>query len=569
MQDDSTQQDLSLGRCRADYEDALQRLERRNFSTRMWCKDPNLWTKDPDQADSIVHGLGWLRAPDLTREHLGNLGAFRDEVVDAGFEHVVHMGMGGSSLAPLLFQRTFEPGEGGLPLTVIDTNDPATIERVESSIPLAKTLFIVASKSGTTAETRALGDYFFQRVKSETDADPGASFVAITDEGSPLEDLADERGFRKTWLNFPGIGGRYSALSYFGMVPATLMGLPLDEMLQRVAPMENGSSLHTPVADSSAMRLGAAMGALAQQGRDKVTFIFPESLETLGMWLEQLLAESTGKEGTGLIPIAGEPVAPPDNYGDDRFFVWVHLQSQFDQEREAAVEGLKDAGHPVAEIELSDLLDIAREFYRWEIAVATAGSVLGINAFNQPNVQAAKDNTSDLLDTVRDEGSLPELDYCLEGEPLKISGDCSGDTTEAALEAFLSQANEGDYFTLLAYLTETDSTTETLQDMRLTVRDRLKLATAVGYGPRYLHSTGQLHKGGPNTGLFIQITASDEPELGVPDEPYSFSTFKHAEALGDLRALRDNDRRVLRIDIDGDLEAGLSALKRAVIEATS
>jgi transaldolase/glucose-6-phosphate isomerase len=471
------------------------------------------------------------------------------------------MGMGGSSLAPLTFQRTCARGTDGLPLTVLDTTDPATLLQIECKVELDKTLFIVASKSGTTAETRAFGDYFYDKVRRFKGEQAGENFVAITDPGTPLAELAHERSFRRLLLNFTDIGGRYSALSYFGLTPAALLGVDVGELLLRALRIEYACSSHVETADNPGLVLGAVLGELARRGRDKVTFLVPEAIATLGMWLEQLLAESTGKEGTGLLPIAGEPLGAPSAYGEDRLFVYLCLPNDGDQDLERGVAALRDAGHPIVRIRLDDRLDLGQEFFRWEFATATAGAILGINAFNQPNVQESKDDTRRLLEIFESENRLPDEEPALLEEPLSIYyGKAASDAVQT-LARFFDQARPGDYVALMAYLTENAANDRVLQEIRVCLRDRLRLATTVGYGPRFLHSTGQLHKGGPNTGLFLQLTVDEAQDAPVPGKPYTFGLLKRAQAQGDLQALREHGRRVMRIHLGDDALEGLKAVE--------
>jgi transaldolase/glucose-6-phosphate isomerase len=557
-------QALSLG----IYEEAVQirisELEEERFDVRMWRKDPTLWKTNPKDQEVIANALGWLHVAEKMEENLSELDDFLTEVKAAGFRHVVHMGMGGSSLAPLVFERTFKPGKEGLPLTVLDTTDPATILEIARQVPIADTLFIVASKSGTTAEPLAFADYFYAKVKELKGDRAGENFVAITDPGRPLVEQAQERGFRRIFLNFTDIGGRYSALSYFGLVPAALMGLNVAELLARALRMEHACASCVPVAENPGVVLGAVMGELVREGRDKVTFLVPESIATLGMWLEQLLAESTGKEGTGLLPVAGEPIGDPSAYGDDRLFAYIRLQGEVDEALERGVAALQEAGQPVVTIQMDDRMDLGQEFFRWEIATATAGAMLGINAFNQPNVQESKDNTNRLLKVVREKDRLPEEKPALTEGSLRIYAQEAAPTMTETLRQFLAQARPGDYVAIQAYLTESPGTEEMLQVIRLYLRNKLHVATTLGYGPRFLHSTGQFHKGGPNTGLFLQLTADDAEDTPVPEQPYTFGVFKRAQALGDLEALRKHERRVVRIHMEADLSQGLVALEEAV-----
>jgi transaldolase/glucose-6-phosphate isomerase len=554
---------FDLGLYQFAVADQIARLEEADFATRLWRKDPSLWKDNAKDQAVIRNALGWLHVAQQMEDNLPELATFAAEIKAAGFRHVVHMGMGGSSLAPLVFERTFEPGDG-LPLTVLDTTDPATILRIEREAPVADMLFIIASKSGTTAEPLAFGDYFYDKVRAKKDDRAGENFVAITDPGSPLVDLAQKRAFRRTFLNFPDIGGRYSALSYFGLVPATLLGVDVTELLTQALRMVHACASCVKLGHNPGVALGAALGELGRQGRNNVTFLVPEAISTLGTWLEQLLAESTGKEGTGLLPVALEPAGDPAVYGDDRFFAYVRLKGAEDPALANRVAALRRAGHPVVTIQIDDRLDLGQEFFRWEIATATAGAILGINAFNQPNVQESKDNTNRLLGVVRDGGQLPEEKPALVKGTLSVYAEDAAPTVVETLDRFLAQATPGDYVALMAYLSETPAIDQALQVIRLKLRDRLKLATTLGYGPRFLHSTGQFHKGGPNTGLFLQLTADDTEDAAVPGEPYSFGVLKRAQALGDLEALRKHGRRVVRIHLGADIVAGLRVLAEAI-----
>jgi glucose-6-phosphate isomerase len=467
-------------------------------------------------------------------------------------------------LAALVFERTFPKAKDGLPLTVLDSTDPATILEIERKIPLGETLFIAASKSGTTAEEVALSEYFYTKIKAVKGEKAGENFIAITDPGTQLVQRANKHSYRRTFLNFSDIGGRYSALSYFGLVPAALMGVDVSELLVRALRMLHACSSCVPGKENAGVVLGAVMGELARRGRDKVTFLMPNSIGALGMWLEQLLAESIGKEGRGVLPVSGEPIGSPSVYGEDRFFVHIQLKEQTDENLEGAVGALKRVGHPVVTVSMDDLLDLGQEFFRWEMATATTGAILGINAFDQPNVQESKENTNRLLERVRKEGRLPEASPIMSEGPLLFQGKEKAKSAKECLRAFFAQARPGDYVSLQAYLPETPAIDEKLRAIRLHLRDGLHLATTLGYGPRFLHSTGQFHKGGPNNGLFLQITADEAEAVPVPGEPYTFGLFKHAQALGDLQALRRHRRRVLRVHLGADVMKGMEALLQAV-----
>jgi transaldolase/glucose-6-phosphate isomerase len=556
-----------LGKYEGDVQQRLARLEAEDFCARLWRHDASLWKADPKEQQGIAGALGWMHVAEKMAQHVPELNAFLQEVREAGLRHVVHMGMGGSSLAPLVLQRTFPPGPLGLPLTVLDTTDPATIRAIEHGAPLHETLFIVATKSGTTAEPLAFMEYFYAKVREVKGDRAGENFAAITDPGTPLTKLAQDRGFRRTFLNFTDIGGRYSALSYFGLVPATLLGMDMEQFLGRALKMLHACVACTPVQENPGLVLGAIMGELARQGRDKWTLVVPPSLASLGTWLEQLLAESTGKEGKGLLPVAGEEPGAPAVYGEDRLFAYLRLENEVQEAQEQAVAALRAAGQPVVTIQMTDRADLAQEFFRWEIATATAGAILGINPFNQPNVQESKDNTNRLLQEFQEKGRLPEEPVTLKEGPISLYTQDGAASVAAALRSFLGQAHPGDYVALLAYLTESPALDQALEALRLTWRDRLRLATTVGYGPRYLHSTGQLHKGGPNTGIFLELTTDDAVDLPVPEKPFSFGVLKKAQALGDLESLRRHGRRVMRLHLHGDVLKALAALQDIVVSA--
>ncbi len=561
---------LSPGPYEVAVRERLASLDAGRFVARLWGGDPTLWARDPAGQAAVRGGLGWLRVAEAMRERLDELWRFAAEVRGAGFRHIVHMGMGGSSLAPLVFQRTCArtaPDRISLPLTVLDTTDPATILRIEREVPLAETLFIVASKSGTTAEPNAFGEYFYARVRERRGDAAGQNMVAITDPGTPLATQARERGYRRVFLNFPDIGGRYSALSYFGLVPAALAGVDVEGVLDGAVRMAQACDPGRPALDNPGVALGAAMGELARRGRDKVTVLVSEPIATLGMWLEQLIAESTGKDGAGLLPVADEPIGDPAVYGADRLFVYVRLGEEDGTALERGVEALRADGHPVVTIWMDDPVSLGQEFFRWEIATATAGAILGINAFDQPNVQESKDHTNRLLEVVRAQGHLPEEAPALTDGGLRLFGDRVERTVEGTLARFLGQARPGDYVALMAYLTEEPATHRALQAIRTRLRDHTRLATTLGYGPRFLHSTGQYHKGGPNTGLFLQLTADDAVDAAIPGAPYTFGVFKRAQALGDLAALRAHGRRVIRIHLGSDVAGGLRQLDAALAAA--
>jgi len=557
-------QTFRIGLYEAAVRERIQKLEREKFSTRLWNKDPSLWKEDHQNQAVIRHALGWLDVTEKKGKNLEEFLAFAAEIRKAGFRHVVHMGMGGSSLAALAFRQILPRPPGGLALSVLDTTDPATILKIEREISIGETLFIVASKSGTTAEPFAFGEYFFAKAKALKGIHVGENFVAITDPGTPLVKIAQERGFRQTFLGCPDIGGRYSALSPFGLMPAALMGVNVAGLLARAEQMGHACGASVPLPENPGVMLGALLGELVCRGRDKITFLMPESLATLGLWLEQLLAESTGKEGTGVLPVTGEPPGSPSVYGDDRFFVYIRPKDEVNETLERIVVDLQSAGQPMVFIQMDDRLDLAREFYRWEIATATLGAILGINPFDQPNVQESKDNTNRLLSQVSQLGKLTEPSPALVEGPLRFFAGEIGPKAKDLLKLFLSRARAKNYFALQAYLPERPATNRALQAIQKRLRDGLHLAATMGYGPRYLHSTGQFHKGGPNTGLFLQLTADDAEDAPIPGVPYSFGILKRAQALGDLEALRKHGRAVMRIHLGTDVLRGLTALDQAL-----
>ncbi len=568
FQEPLDRQVFGLGNYQKAFHEQIAKLEATHFSTRLWRKDPALWKSDPKEQDEIRNSLGWLHVAEKMEENLREISTFKDEILKDGFRHVVLMGMGGSSLTPLVFERTFPPDPQALPLTVLDSTDPATILKVGRALPIQDTLFIVASKSGTTAEPLAFAEYFYQKVKKIKGERAGENFCVITDPGTPLVKMARERSYRKTFLNFADIGGRYSALSYFGLVPAALMGVNVSELLARALRMRHACDSFVPTRENPGLMLGAALGELAlNHKRNKVTFLVPKTIASLGIWLEQLLAESTGKEGKGLLPVAGEPVGEPEVYRNDRVFIYIRMKDTTDKNLQTSVSLLREAGQPVITIFLDDLLDLGQEFFRWEIATATAGAILGINAFNQPNVQESKDNTNRLLAMVRAEGKLPEEKPSLVKRPLRIYFKESASTVPATLRQFLAKVRPGDYLALMAYIAENPVNQRALQDIRRMLQERLHLITTLGYGPRFLHSTGQFHKGGPNKGLFLQLTAGDARDLPIPGAPYTFGEFKRAQALGDLEALQKHRRRVGHIDLGPDITLGLAALRKALESA--
>ena len=494
------QPQVNLGPLAKPVEKRLSDMEKAEVSRRIWALDHTVWKPDPTE---LTNRLGWLRLPEKMHEHMDLLRDFAESC--GGFERIVLLGMGGSSLAPEVFSTTY----GGKPLTALDTTHPEAVAAVEKSGDLRSTLFIVASKSGGTVETLSHFAYFHDKVRD------GSQFIAITDPGTPLEALARTNGFRRVFLNPADIGGRYSALSYFGLVPAALIGADVHALLDSAEEMACACAECVPLADNPGLWLGAVMGEAAKAGRDKLTLLIPDEIAAFGAWLEQLIAESTGKEGTGILPVEGEPPGPPDVYGNDRLFVSL---------------GVETALEPSAVIPFDGKDKLGAEFFRWEFATAVAGHVLGIHPFDQPNVQEAKDATRRLLEA----DALPTEPY-------------------DDLGALLEEVRPGDYLAIQAYLPRTPDNTSRLQAARVKLRDRLRVATTLGFGPRFLHSTGQFHKGGPPTGVFIQVVDEPSLDLPIPGKPYTFRRLLDAQSAGDLQALRAHGRKVARVRIS-DLE---------------
>ncbi len=552
-------QRLTLGGTQARVDARTQAWHDTGFARRMWAKDPTLWSPSP--APEITDRLGWLTLPEAMHDHLDDLARFADEVKAAGIRHVMLLGMGGSSLAPEVFQRTFGNAAGYPRLMVLDSTHPAAVRAVESQVSLKETLFLVSSKSGTTTETLSLFRYFWQRT-GQVSQRPGEHFVAITDPETPLVRLARDRGFRRVFPAPPDVGGRYSALTVFGLVPAAVIGVDVRRLLDRAWRMAEASAFCVSCEENPGLVLGAALGELARAGRDKVTFFVSPSLDGFPSWIEQLIAESTGKDGKGIVPVVDESMAPPERYGNDRFFVYVKLLGDDTHDLDAKVSKLEASGHPVARIMVMEKADLGQEYFRWEVAVAAAGAVLGIHPFNQPDVQLAKELSQQAM--ARRRGREGEPGRGPEAEDQREVSSAQPDVLTQAIRAWLAQARPGDYVGIQAYLAPADSTTAALQTIRLTIRDRLGAATTLGYGPRFLHSTGQLHKGGPNTSLFLQIVDNPEDDVAVPETDYTFGALITAQALGDLQALQQRGRRVLRVNLGRDVAGGLSRMTEAL-----
>ena len=553
---------LAMRATTLNISDAEARAGAERLVPRLSDEDASLWSTDPGQRAEIANLLGWIRIAERLEPEADAISAWAAEA-SADIDDVVLLGMGGSSLAPEVMAAMLPAAAERPRLTVLDSTDPATVRRVSAAVDLARTLFVVASKSGGTLETATLYATFRAHYAEHGVPDAGSHFIAITDPGTSLAQRAADEGFARTFLNDPRIGGRYSALSYFGLVPAALVGLDIGKVLARAVEYGQAALRETDVAQNSAVRLGLALGALAQCGRDKLTLALSPTTQPIGAWIEQLVAESTGKHGLGIVPVDGETLAGPAVYGDDRVFVGISVGD----DALDGLDALADAGHPVIRLTLGDAHDLGAEFWRWELATAVAGWVLRINPFDQPNVEESKANTARVLEGLVD-GALPLQDQAASetGEALRVSG-ASRTTAAEAVRAFLGETAAGDYVSIHAYLDRTPAHEARLRQIQTSIRDRTELATTLGFGPRFLHSTGQLHKGGPNRGVFMQIISDHREDVPIPGEVYGFATLIDAQAEGDLRSLRDKDRRVLRL-VASEPSAALDELA-AVVETLS
>ncbi len=546
----------SLGRWEPAVQDELAALRVQNITQRIWSRDHTVWKPNPDE---IADRLGWLDAPRDMASETASLASFADQIKRDGYRRVVLLGMGGSSLGPEMLRQIFGSAPEYPELIVLDSTVPQWVRAVADSIDPARALFIVSSKSGSTIEPNDLYAYFRGLADDALGREAAnRSFVAITDPGVPLAELASRDGFRRVFENPPDIGGRYSVLSYFGLVPAALMGIDLVALLGRANGMRDACAGAAPLPpmdevqaegaprDDPGARLGAAIGRLALEGRDKLTIVASPSMAGFGLWAEQLIAESLGKEGRGVIPVAGEPILDPNAYGDDRLFVHVRLESDDAPAMDAAVEKLAQSGQPVVRLHMRDRYDVAAEIFRWEFAIAVAGAVIGVQPFDQPDVQAAKEMTNSVLAEFEQSGSLPDA------------------PATPSFSDLASLIGPGDYVAVMAYLRQSPDLDRALENLRRAVMRRFGAATTMGYGPRFLHSTGQLHKGGPPSGVFLQLVGDDRADADVPGKPYTFGALAGAQALGDLLALKTAGRRVARLDVGSDPAAVLTALAAAL-----
>ena len=530
---------------------ANARLSVSHAVERLWACDHRLWKQDPTD---ITNRLGWLTIIEHMKDRTEELRTFAASAKKRGIRDVVLLGMGGSSLGPEVFRATFGSLEGFPRLWVLDSTVPGWVRQVTQAIDPARSLFILASKSGGTIEVMSLFAHFWELVHQTPGHQGGEQFLAITDPGTGLEKLAAEHQFWRIFTNPPDIGGRYSVLSYFGLVPAALMGIDVTRLLTRATVMAQACRTLPPLGQNPGADLGATMASLAQTGHNKVTLIASPQITAFGLWAEQLLAESTGKEGTGLIPVANEPIVSPTAYGTDRLFVYLRLKGDQNRQLDRQIAGLARQGHPVLTLTLQDRYDLAGEFFRWEVATAMAGHLLGIHPFDQPNVQESKDNTARVLDTIQSTGRLPKQTTA---------------TVAQAAAQLKRKCRPGSYVAILAYTTPSSKMEQTIRSLRRALVSHHHVTTTAGYGPRYLHSTGQLHKGGPKSGLFLQLVDQMIPDLSIPGKPFTFRTLAQAQAAGDIQALKAHDQQTIILPLGKNPVATIQALTKSLAIRTA
>jgi transaldolase/glucose-6-phosphate isomerase len=557
----------------SQFQSTLESLRAEGAVSRLWSKDATFWTNHDE-----AKWLGWLDIVDRELANLAEYESFASEVRREGFGDIVLLGMGGSSLGPEVLGEIIGPAKGAPRLRILDSTDQAQIRALESTLDLKNTLFIVSSKSGSTLEPNIFKDYFFSRVQENLGDKAGNRFVAVTDPGSAMEKAARNENFRRIFFGDPAIGGRYSVLSAFGLVPAAAIGINLKPFLTLTHLMMDACAAEVPPAENPGVLLGAALGVAARAGRDKVTIIPSPRLADFGAWAEQLIAESTGKNGKALIPVDGEPLGTPEVYGADRVFVHLTLTGDRDLAQDSNIEALENAGHPVVRIEVKSPEHLGQEFFRWEISTAIAGALIGINPFDQPDVEESKVKTRELTNAYEKSGALPPESPAFSGDGVEIYADernadalrhaGAGDDLLSWIKAHLSRAGAGDYVALLAYIRRNAEHIAILREMRTAIRDARHVATCVGFGPRFLHSTGQAYKGGPNSGVFLQITTAHPDALPIPGYRADFGLVEAAQARGDMGVLVERDRRVMRIHFaGGDVDRGLKQLSGAIARA--
>ena len=563
---------VKAGKYQKKVDEVLEKIKNERIVERIWQKDFSVWSDKPDE---IVNRLGWLYSTETTRQALAEIYSFVDEVRKDRFTDAIVLGMGGSSMAPEVFSLMFGTKKGYLNLHILDSTDPGAVLEFDRKLNPSKTLFIVSTKSGGTVETFSFMKHFYNKTLKKIGKEKaGKHFAAITDPGSGLVDIAEKLNFRKIFKNDPDIGGRYSALSFFGMVPAALCGVELERILESADKILSETKSQNVLVDTAAY-LGSVIGSLANEGVDKVTFVTPGKISFFGAWVEQLIAESTGKNGKGILPVEGETLLAPKFYLDDRLFVYIHLKnSKKDSEK---VSALNESGHPVVEIAWNDLYDLGMEYFRWEFAVAIAGWAIGIHPFDQPNVEAAKILAREMVKEYQEKGKLPELKKSFSEKGISVVTDVKAVNLKEALSEFFHSLNIGEngfkgrsYVSIQAYVKPTEEITSALQKFRTAIQKKYKIAATVSYGPRFLHSTGQLHKGDGGHGLFIQLTSEMPKDIPIPDNAgedkssISFGTLKDAQALGDRQALLDNKRRVIRFNLGRNITGSLKILTASI-----
>lgn len=557
--------------------EAVEEIGNENFLERLWAKDPTIWKTGLAEKKLIRDMLGWVTLPGMMEDHIEELDSFAREVREAGFKDIVLLGMGGSSLAPLVFSQIFGSSPGYPRLTVLDSTDPDAVKAAEASIDLEKTLFIISSKSGSTIEPLSLFEYFRCKLAALKGDGFGRNFAAITDPGTALEGFSKKFGFRKLFINPKDVGGRFSALSYFGLVPAALIGVDIRRLLEFSSRMEAAVHPCMQSAENPVMTLGAALGALGRLGRDKITFFMPEAISAFGMWIEQLIAESTGKEGKGLVPVVNEPPGKPEDYGNDRVFVSISMGAE-GKKLGTLINGLADMGHPVISFNLTDIYEIGGEFFRWEVATSVAGQILGINPFDQPDVELAKKLAIARLNEALPAARLKPPGVELDGRKYKAF---LGKSTfkqmrlkdhdlKKAMKEFMGLVKRGDYVGLLAYYSPADKAVEAVfTDLRKALRDSTRAATQFGWGPRYLHSTGQLHKGGPNNGVFFIFCHEDDGDIGIPGSDFTLSQLELSQAFGDMEALDSKGCRVFLLSLKDSSSRAIEELGELIKSSVS
>jgi len=574
-----SKKDFNARKYRSNIFELLKEFDKTDLVKRIWDKDSTVW-KEGKEYDALINNrLGWLSLPESMKSNCSEINAFVNEITAEGFTYAVVLGMGGSSMCPEVCRETFGIKEGYLKLFIIDSTDVNTISNIGDSIDIDKTLFIISSKSGGTIEVDSFMRYFFNKVKESKGAEAGKQFIAITDPQTQLESHAKENNFRKIFINPADIGGRYSALSYFGLVPAALIGVDINKLLKNAEKMMDSCKLSMTEKNPGAF-IGAICGKLAMEGKDKLTFILPYEIHSFGFWVEQLIAESTGKEGKGIVPVEGEGIGKPSSYGSDRVMVYFTSGKESKDEKKI-MKGFLRKNFPILNIALKSKFDLGGQFYLWEFATAVMGAVLGINPFDEPNVKESKDNTGNVLIYFDENKKLPETVPQAKYKDLKVYVDeklfskklpdekkLKKWNAEDCTQFFFKQSKRGDYVAMMAYIQKNKKNEKLLQNIRELIRNEKKLATTLGYGPRFLHSTGQLHKGGAGNGMFIQIISDDAKDLEIPGKPYSFGVLKQSQAIGDYESLLKHKRRVLKVNVGSDIEKGLKEfyklLKKAI-----